>query len=1107
MNLVINEEYNVINRKGEKVPLDFNKILSRLTSLKNIKPELRVNVGLIAQNTIKRMVDGISTIELDNISSRYCAASITNHYDYGQMASRIEIDNLHRITNTDYLTTVNTIRDLVDILDTKLIKFAETYNDIINQVLNYSLDYKFTYFGIMTLKKAYLMKKISNNIILERPQHMFMRVSIGINLNKINEDGSTDKKTLNEIFKTYGLMSQGYYTHATPTLFNAGTKRQSLSSCFLLSVEDSIEGIYKTLTDTARISKWSGGIGIHTTQVRAKGSLIQGTNGKSEGLVPMLKMYNDSALYVSQGGGKRKGSTAVYLEPWHADIESFLDLKKPIGDEMLRARDLFLALWIPDLFMKRLEYAIKNNTTVMWSLFCPDRAKSLADVYGDEFNNLYKNYEKDKLYNKQVSITDLWKRILEIQMESGVPYLCFKDSVNIKSNQNNLGTIKSSNLCVAGDTMILTDEGYFRIKDLEGLQVQVWNGFEYSSTMPVKTGVNQKLITIEFSNGCFINCTPYHKFHIQKDKIVIVEAKDLKPGDELIKCSFPVIFGNDEDDICQPYTCGYYYGSNGYDKRIIAYSNKKLLDRELSYTSKNNSDDGYREYYLSNNIEEIYTAPLNASLQNKLTWLAGFIDACGNIANNRIYKCIQLTFVEYLLLFDVKLLCNTMGLNPKLKYDEDFDMYRLLFTSIDTYYLFCKLNIPTKIIKMKITSIPRHNHQRVRVTEKIELDGLHDTYCFNETKRHLGIFNGLISGQCAEICIYTDENNIGVCNLASLCLANFVESEPDSLDSNCTYNYKKLFDVTKIITRNLNKVIDNNVYPVVEGKHSDSLNRPIAIGVQALADVFFKFKIPFTSDKAKEINKLIFETIYYAAATASNELAKEYGPYKNFETSMSARGILQPDLWGVTPSDLWDWNLLRKNIEKTGLYNSLLVALMPTASTSQIMGNYEMFEPITSNMFIRNTLSGTFQIINKYLIDDLIKLGIWNDTIKQKIIAFDGSVQYIDEIPKDLKEVYKTVYEISAKELINMDADRNAYVCHSSSSNRYMKDPNFNKLTSMHMYSWKKGLKTGCYYLRTQSGANAVKFNVDAKILKEIQQKNNIERNDTDEEECLVCSA
>ena len=809
------DEFNVINRHNKIVPLDFNRILNRLNSLKNMEPILHVNVGLIAQNTIKLMINNITTRELDNISANICASMITVHPDYGTLASRIEISNLHKETNENYYQMLLELNDYknengesIQLVDNKLILFAKNYSDIIQDKVNYNLDFNFTYFGIKTLKKSYLLKhNLSNNNvkILERPQHLYLRVSIGIYFNKIDDNGFTYEYILEDIFNTYKLLSEHYYTHATPTLFNGGTPRQSLSSCFLLEIGDNLEGIYKTLSDTAKISKWSGGIGVHCSQVRAKNSLIKSTNGKSEGIIPMLKVYNDSALYVSQGGGKRKGSTAVYLENWHADVIDFLDLKKPIGDEYLRARDLFLAMWISDLFMKRLIQAIETKQVVLWSLFCPNIAKGLADKYGDEFEELYIKYENEKKYNKLLDITILWKKILEIQMESGNPYLMFKDQVNKKCNQNNLGTIKSSNLC-------------------------------------------------------------------------------------------------------------------------------------------------------------------------------------------------------------------------------------------------------------------------------------------------------------SEINIYTDKDNIGVCNLASISLPKFVETTKNGV---IFYNYQKLYEITKIIIKNLNQVIDNNVYPVSEGKYSDSRNRPLGLGVQGLADVFFKFKIPFTSNKAKEINKLIFETIYFASVESSCELAQKYGPYETYSTSMVANGKLQFDLWGVTPSSMWNWDKLRNNISKYGLYNSLLTALMPTASTSQIMGNYEMFEPITSNMFTRNTLSGTYQIINKYLINDLLELNIWNDNIKQKIIAYNGSVQNIDEIPKELKEIYMTVWELKQKDLIDMDADRSAYVCQSSSSNRYMSNPNNNKLTSMYIYCWKKGLKTGCYYLRSKSGADAVKFNIDVNILKEqkLKKRQELLNNIVEEEECTVCSA
>jgi ribonucleoside-diphosphate reductase alpha chain len=1101
------------------------------------------------------MVNNISTRELDNISANICASMITTNPDYGKLAARIEINNLHKETYENYYEMLLEAENYYDkdgekinLVDNKLIKFAKKYNDTIQFILNYENDYNFTYFGIKTLKKSYLLKHIKidnangnvNNKILERPQHMFLRVAIGINFNKIDDEGFTNSDILDEIFNTYSLMSNNYYTHATPTLFNAGTCRQSLSSCFLLSINDNLQNIYKTLSDTAMISKWSGGIGVHCSQVRAKNSLIKSTNGTSEGLIPMLKVYNDSAIYVSQGGNKRKGSTAVYLEPWHADIMEFLDLKKPIGDENLRARDLFLALWIPDIFMKRLESALKSNSPVYWSLFCPNIAKKLADTYGKEFENLYIDYENKKMYNKQILITEVWKKILEIQMESGNPYLMFKDHVNRKCNQNNLGTIKSSNLCVHGDTLILTKDGYYPIKELANKNVEIWNGSEFSLSPVRKTNINQELLSIKTNDGCELKCTRYHKFYItegsRNNKIIIKEAQELKESDKIIKCSFPVIEGNSKFDFKYSYTHGYYCGDgtnykNNDNSRKYAvidlYHNKQQLGAYMEYNHKLETDikNNKTRYILHSDINNKYDVPINASLDCKLQWLAGFIDADGYICKNKDSRCIQVSSIHKEFLYNVKLLCNTLGTNPKItlmrkesqklmpdnkglgeyKLYNCKEIYRLLFNVFDTYHLYNNLNLPTKRLINNINTLPQRDARKfIKITSVSNIEELHDTYCFNEPKEHKGIFNGILSGNCAEINIYTDKDNIGVCNLSSICLPKFVEYDEENKPY---YNYKKLFEISKIVTYNLNKVIDNNVYPVPEGKYADHQNRPIGIGVQGLADVFFKFKIPFTSDMAKDLNKKIFETIYFGALTASCELAKTYGPYDNYHSSMVAKGKLQFDLWDITPSNLWNWEELRYNIEKYGIRNSLLTALMPTASSSQIMGNFESFEPITSNMFTRNTLSGTFQIINKYLIEDLIKLNIWNDNLKQKIIANTGSVQNISEIPENIKEIYKTVWEIKQRDLITMDADRSAYVCQSSSSNRYMSNPTNNKLTSMYLYAWKMGLKTGCYYLRSQAAASSIKFTIDPKLLKDMANKPKQEVIECTDDVCTACMA
>ena len=1075
---------HIINRKNEKVKLDLNKILNRLTELINMEPKLSISADFITLQTVTGIVDNITTYELDELSSKICGTKITDHPDYGKLGSRIEISNLHKETSDDFvhmLYIANSYTDKtnkkIQLINNKLIKFAEYYKDEINNSINYKKDYNLNYFGLLTLKKAYLLKHINKkrNIILERPQHLYMRIALGIHLCYINDNGQLKNPyTINDVIQTYNLLSDGLYSHATPTLYNAGTCHAALSSCFLLNISDDLDNIYKTLWDTAKISKWSGGIGICVTDIRGKGSIIKGTNGISDGIIPMLKLFNDSANYISQGGGKRKGSTAVYIEPWHIDIESFLNLKKPIGDEMLRARDLFLALWIPDIFMERLIKAIETEEIVLWSLFCPSICPLLKSTYGNDFSYYYIEYEKQKKYNKQINIISLWRLILEIQQESGVPYIMYKDHINRKCNQNNLGIIKSSNLCVKGDTLILTNKGYKKIKDLAGIYVNIWNGKEFSKSLVAQTGENQELLKITTNDGCQLECTKYHKFKIVSytcnNKYIEIEAYKLKKGMKLIKCNYPTIDGNKKNDIKYPYI----------------YGEKKV---NIPHT--------------------------NSSLQCKLNWFAGLADANGYICKIEGYKCIQITSIHKEFLYKVKLLCNTLGTNPKItlhKKNEQILMptkdnckhiWKLLFNVTDTYYLYNDLQLPTKRLIFDGTKPNRNVCKFVKIHSIEKVEGLYNTYCFNEPKEHQGIFNGIITGNCAEINIYTDKNNIGVCNLASITLPKYVK-----MNKNEPYfDYDQLYDVVKIVTFNLNKVIDNNYYAVIEGEYSDKQNRPIGIGVSGLADVFILFKCSYTSDLAKDLNKKIFETIYYASLTASNELAKIYGPYHNFKTSMLSKGILQPDLWGVTPSfDKWDWNKLKENIINYGSYNSLNIALMPTASTASILGTSENFEPITSNMYTRNVLSGTFQIVNQYLIQDLINLGIWNNTLKQKIIINQGSIQGLNEIPTYIQDIYKTIWEYRMIDLLEMDKDRSVYVCQSSSSNRFIEYPTINKLTSMHIKAWNLGLKTSSYYIRTKTIAKPVQFNVNVDIMQDMKKEKQCVLNNNTNEECLICT-
>jgi ribonucleoside-diphosphate reductase alpha chain len=757
----------VIKRDGKQEPVKFDKVTARIQKLCYGLDLVHVDPVAVAMKVIQGIYNGVTTVELDNLAAETAASLTVKHPDYALLASRIAVSNLHKITKKSFSET---IKDLYHYIDPKTNKPAALiaddvfevimeHADVLDSTIIYDRDFGYDYFGFKTLEKSYLLK--INGKVVERPQHMLMRVSVGIHKNDIDA-----------IIKTYELMSERWFTHATPTLFNAGTPKPQMSSCFLLTMSgDSIDGIYDTLKQCAKISQSAGGIGLSIHDVRATGSYIRGTNGTSNGIVPMLRVFNDTARYVDQGGGKRKGSFAIYLEPWHADIIDFLNLKKNHGKEEQRARDLFYALWVSDLFMKRVKEEGK------WSLFCPNEAPGLSDCWGEEFETLYEQYEAEGRARKTINARDLWTTILDAQVETGTPYILYKDAANRKSNQQNLGTIKSSNLC----------------------------------------------------------------------------------------------------------------------------------------------------------------------------------------------------------------------------------------------------------------------------TEIIE---------------------------------YTSKDEVAVCNLASIALPRFI------IDGE--FDHNKLFEVTYQITINLNRIIDHNYYPVVEAENSNMRHRPIGIGVQGLADAFILLRYSFESEEAKQLNKDIFETIYYAAVTASKDLAIKEGPYQTFKGSPISKGIFQFDMWNVTPSNRWEWDVLREEVVKHGVRNSLLLAPMPTASTSQILGNNECFEPYTSNIYTRRVLSGEFVVVNKHLLRDLVELGLWNDRLKNDIIAANGSIQDIPEIPENIKELYKTVWEIKQRSIIDMAADRGAYICQSQSMNIFIQNPNMAKLTSMHFYAWEKGLKTGMYYLRTKAAADAIKFTVEMQAEKQV---------------------
>jgi ribonucleoside-diphosphate reductase alpha chain len=776
----------VIKRSGKREEVSFDKITARIKKLCYGLEQTYVDPIEIAKKVIQGLFDGVSTTELDNLAAETAATMAAIHPDYALLAARIAVSNLHKNTNKSFAQTMKALHEYIDpttgenagLISDEAFDVIWQHRDRLDSAIIYDRDYEYDYFGFKTLDRSYLLRM--NGQVVERPQHLIMRVAVGIH-----------GANLESVLETYQLMSEKWFIHATPTLFNAATPKPQLSSCFLLAMtDDSISGIFDTLSRCAKISQSAGGIGLSVHNVRAKGSYIRGTGGTSNGIVPMLRVYNDTARYVDQGGGKRKGAFAVYLEPWHADIYDFLELKKNHGKEEMRARDLFYAMWIPDLFMER----VKADGE--WSLFCPNEAPGLYDCHSGEFDALYHRYEREGRARKVIRAQELWFAILESQIETGTPYLLYKDAANRKSNQKNLGTIRSSNLCT-------------------------------------------------------------------------------------------------------------------------------------------------------------------------------------------------------------------------------------------------------------------------------------------------------------EIMEYTAPDEVAVCNLASISLPKFVKEDR-------TFDFERLYEIARVVTKNLNKIIDINYYPIEEARNSNLRHRPIGIGVQGLADAFILMRFPFESAEAKQLNKDIFETIYFAALTESNALAERLGVYTSYPGSPASQGELQFDMWGVQPSKRWNWADMKNKIQATGLRNSLLLAPMPTASTSQILGNNECFEPYTSNIYNRRTLSGEYIIVNKHLLKDLIGLGIWSNEMKHHLMAANGSVQEIPGIPQDLKELYKTVWEISQKAIIDLAADRGAFICQSQSMNLFVESPNFGKLSSMHFYAWQKGLKTGMYYLRSKSASDPIKFTVSQEALKSAQTP--VSANVLVEEEGQACN-
>jgi ribonucleoside-diphosphate reductase alpha chain len=1064
--MVINiiDDFNVTKRNQIKQSVRFDKITNRL---KKLCYDLPIDVIVVAQKTIANICNNITTQELDQYSANICAEFGIGDYNYNLLGGRILASNLKK--NMKY-NNINCFTDYINKLpniDQNYLEFVNNNKDYINNLIDEERDYNIDFFGFKTLEQSYFTK--INNQVIETPQYLWMRLATFIHY-KDND--------LEAIKETYDLVSQKYFIHATPTLFNSGQKTCQLCSCFLLGTEDSLTtdkqgnfgGIYKTLSDCATISKWAGGIGVHVSNIRAKNSLIKSTQGKTLSIVPMLKLYNDTALYVNQGG-RRNGSIAIYLEPWHDDIQEFLELKLNTGSEELRTRDLFLALWIPDLFMKQVE---KNGE---WYTMSPDDCPGLMDVYGEEFENLYWKYVNEGKYRHKHEANKIWQKILTSQIETGVPYICFKDSVNKKSNQKNVGVVKSSNLCVAPETKILTSKGWHTIIDLKDQEVEVWNGKEFSKTIVKQTGINQELIKITFSNGELLECTPYHKFYINDDyrikDPIILEAKDLKEDMRIYKFNMPVI-----DDMHMatefkyPYTHGLFCAEGTYgDEKICQYEGQ--------------------DYCME------YIVPINYIQDIKLRWLEGLCDGDGCIAKNENNYELQVSSIKHDFLLDVKRMMNTMGLDPKIAIMHEQNTIRLLVTSIDLLKLI-SLGFKPKRLDLSGINEPNRDARKFITVTKIEYTGRHDdTYCFNEPLEHKGVFNGIMTGQCAEITEVSNEKYYAVCNLASIAVNNYV-------NDNNEYDWNKLHHVAKVVTRNLNKIIDLNFYPTPETEINNKENRPIGIGIQGFGDLLYRLKIPYESTEALEINKKVMETIYHGAVEASIELAEKYGPYKNFDGSPMSKGIFQFDMWNITPS--MDWSALKEKVQKVGIRNSLLTALMPTASTSQILGNIESFEPMTSNIYSRKTLAGTFIIINKYLIEDLKKINLWNNDIKNEIISNRGSIQNIPNIPNDLKNIYKTIWEIKQRSVIDHSVTRGPYVDQSQSMNLYMAQPNFDKLTSALFYGWKNGLKTGCYYLRSLPASQPLQFSQDIKLNNNLEQEK-LACSLNNREACMMCSS
>lgn len=1050
----------------------------------------------------------------------------TNHPDWSLLAGRIEIEHLKLQVPETFDEMLDRNPDIWRSDEQDYYSFAKSHAKQLEAMIVPERDHDLYFFGVRTLKKSYLLRIIEQGEhFLETPQRMYLRIAAYLWM-----------PNLDMIKKYYDLMSTGKFTHASPTMFNSGIRKGSLASCFLLTMQDDLRGIFNRLGDCAEISKSAGGIGLDITPIRHS---TVGHLGQSSGIVPMLKVFDATMRYVDQAG-RRKGSAAIFLQPWHIDFEDFLLLKRQHGKEERRARDLFYSVWNCDIFMERVK------ADEQWTLFCPKYAPKLVNAYGEEFNKWYRHYEQtlpqqpgSKNYTKTVAARDLWNTILHSQVETGMPFMTNKDTANYTSNQKNLGLIRSSNLCVSGDTYVLTKTGQHKIRDIVDRKVDVWNGEEWSEVDIVCTSVTpQKLLTINFSNGTSLKCTPEHKFYVQElcsNRIVEMRAHELKSADRLIMLNLPPATDFDHDteqDFVYPYTHGFFSSYGTYDDNgkpcVRLYGNKRQLLGSLNVqrTTTVLGQTEFTDAWLPTDIPQKGLLPMNASIENKLQWFAGYADACGVIVDNDSATVLKLMDHNKEFLGKVQLMLQTLGIDSDVV-QCTANIYGLL---IDSYYLdnLCRAGLQLEYVQYTPTAEASQPKHFVYVKDITTNELLEPTFCFTEPKRHMGVFNGVLTGQCQEIMEVTDQDTISSCNLASIALDEYV----DIVNGVPQYNFAKLGEIVRLVVRGLNHVIDRTHYPLQQHDKAGNITdqgpiktanlkyRPLGLGVQALADAFLKMNLAWTDPEAKKLNQEIFATIYYHAIDESIELAKEYGVYEGFHGSPASKGLLKPDLIArerarkqlnkrkidYTEEQLaaetakflerdlstsYDWDSLRTKVQDYGLRNSLLVALMPTASSAQIRYKNESFEPFTSNLYVRSVLAGNHIVINRYMVKDLEEMGMWNKSIVNFIIKNEGSIAKLPEnlVSDDkkpqlqrLKEKYATAFELSQRLIVDMSIDRAYYVCQSQSLNIYSKNPSYKMLTSLHFHAWEHGLSTGMYYLRTKPATEAVKFTVDGDI-------------------------